>query len=149
MMEHRASDGFFDVDDAEKVAAARQKWLEDERKMSAGMKASKRLGDVAAARIKALYPRIEGDGEIHGRTVPKAVSHLPQAAEQEVHRGSVVAQGNDGCHNPRLDQEGKFCVGRVGSFVRFCIGHALILLRLRKAGLAVDSKQAKAAKEAA
>jgi hypothetical protein len=115
--------------EAEALAETRRRWKLSEQAIlaenplqpflsvadrAALLEEAKLLGKLAASRLKALYPLVECDREIDGGPIPQSFRHLPQATQQELHRSGVVTKGNDGCHNPSLDQECKLGVSGVG-----------------------------------
>ena len=72
---------------------------------------AKFFGEAAAARINALYPSVEDGRVLSDGAATQAVSHLSQAAQQNVHLRGVVGNGHDGGQYPRFNQEGQLCVG--------------------------------------
>lgn len=136
-MAHLASDGFIDVDDAEKVAELRQKWLEAERQALAEFKLGK-LGQEA----------FSGDA-FKGQSLVAADHTDPLHAGREmiVKRPVVDFQSPDEADENHLKHPG---MGRSAlQSLNLFVGHVLILLRLRKPAGVVDPAQAKPEKGAA
>lgn len=68
------------------------------------------LGQAAAARIKALYPIVESDGQVGCGPLSEGLGQLSEIGQKDVHRKGVMTQGNACCHDPRLNQKAQLCL---------------------------------------
>lgn len=73
--------GFFDADESMKCAAVREKWMVAEK--AALLEGAKPLGELAASRLKALYPLAECDCDGGAVQVEPAEQPFLSVADRE------------------------------------------------------------------